>query len=101
MPDENKIFERINYEHPLYDTNAIIGQQNLESIQGYRDIWYSGAWTDNGFHEAGISSSVKIISKLNGVLPWNWNHKFLKEKSYIKDIIKKNINSNIMSLAFW
>ena len=26
---------------------------------------------DNGFHEAGISSSVKIISKLNGVLPWN------------------------------
>ena len=71
LPDENKIFERINYEHPLYDTNAIIGQQNLESIQGYRDIWYSGAWTDNGFHEAGISSSVKIISKLNGVLPWN------------------------------
>ncbi len=71
LPDENKIFERINYEHPLYDTNAIVGQQNLEGIQGYKDIWYCGAWTDNGFHEAGISSSIKIINKLNGVLPWN------------------------------
>ena len=63
LPDEDKIFDIIDYEHPIYDENAISGQLQLGNIQGYKDCWYCGAWTGNGFHEAGLSSSL-IISCL-------------------------------------
>ena len=71
LPDESKIFEVIDYEHPIYNENAIDGQLQLDSIQGYKDFWYCGAWTGNGFHEAGLSSSLVISERLNGVVPWH------------------------------
>ena len=70
LPHEDKIFEIIDYEHPIYDENAISGQLQLDNIQGYKDYWYCGAWTGNGFHEAGLSSSLMISEHLNGVIPW-------------------------------
>ncbi len=70
LPDKDKIFEIIDYEHPIYDKNAINGQLQLNNIQGYKDYWYCGAWTGNGFHEAGLSSSLMISEHLNGVIPW-------------------------------
>ena len=71
LPDESKIFEVIDYEHPIYNENAIDGQLQLDSIQGYKGFWYCGAWTDNGFHEAGLSSSLMVSERLNGVVPWH------------------------------
>ena len=35
LPDEDKIFDIIDYEHPIYDENAINGQLQLDNIQGY------------------------------------------------------------------
>ena len=43
----------------------------LENIQGYKNYWYCGAWTGNGFHEAGLTSSLIISDHLNGVIPWH------------------------------
>ena len=37
LPDEDKIFDIIDYEHPIYDENAINGQLQLDNIQGYKD----------------------------------------------------------------
>ena len=37
LPDQNKIFEVIDYEHPIYNENAINGQLQLNNIQGYKD----------------------------------------------------------------
>tara|TARA_B100001769_G_scaffold271381_1_gene264067 strand:+ start:59 stop:1315 length:1257 start_codon:yes stop_codon:yes gene_type:complete len=71
LPNESKIFEVIDYEHPIYNENAINGQLQLDSIQGYKNCWYCGAWTGNGFHEAGLSSSLMISERLNGVVPWH------------------------------
>ena len=71
LPDEDKIFDVIDYEHPIYDENAINGQLQLDKIQGYKNYWYCGAWTGNGFHEAGLSSSLMISEHLNGVIPWH------------------------------
>ncbi len=70
LPDEDKIFDVIDYEHPIYDENAINGQLQLDNIQGYKNYLYCGAWTGNGFHEAGLSSSLMISEHLNGVIPW-------------------------------
>ena len=70
LPDKRKIFEIIDYEHPIYDESSIDGQQELKNIQGYKNCWFAGAWTGNGFHEAGLSSSIMISENLNGVIPW-------------------------------
>mgnify|MGYP003303482061 CR=1 FL=1 len=69
--DKRKVFEIIDYEHPIYDRNAIDGQQQLKSIQGYKNYWFAGAWTGNGFHEAGLLSSLMISKSLDGVIPWD------------------------------
>jgi hypothetical protein len=71
IPDKRKVFEIIDYEHPIYDRNAIDGQQQLKSIQGYKNYWFAGAWTGNGFHEAGLLSSLMISKSLDGVIPWD------------------------------
>ena len=71
IPDKRKIFEIIDYEHPIYDESAIDGQQKLKNIQGYNNYWFAGAWTGNGFHEAGLLSSLMITKSLNGVIPWD------------------------------
>ena len=71
IPDKRKVFEIIDYEHPIYDKNAIDGQQQLKSIQGYKNYWFAGAWTGNGFHEAGLLSSLMISKSLDGVIPWD------------------------------
>ena len=55
----------------IYDRNAIDGQQQLKSIQGYKNYWFAGAWTGNGFHEAGLLSSLMISKSLDGVIPWD------------------------------
>ena len=70
MPDKRKIFEIIDYEHPIYNEKAIHGQRQLDNIQGYNNCWFSGAWTGNGFHEAGLSSSLMVSKRINGVIPW-------------------------------
>ena len=71
IPDKRKVFEIIDYEHPIYDRNAIDGQQQLKSIQGFKNYWFAGAWTGNGFHEAGLLSSLMISKSLDGVIPWD------------------------------
>ena len=48
----------------------ILGQNKIEELQGFNNQWYCGAWLGNGFHEAGISSSIKISRNLDGKIPW-------------------------------
>ncbi|KAF2036260.1 amine oxidase [Setomelanomma holmii] len=58
------------YAHPLYNARMIAAQDELETIQGRRGIWYAGAWTGYGFHEDGFSSGMRVGLKLGGDVPW-------------------------------
>lgn len=64
------IFVSINYEHPIFDFGAIESQENLEQIQGKRNMWFCGAWTKYGFHEDGLSSAIKVAKQLGAQIPW-------------------------------
>lgn len=64
--DKNKIFKKITYYHPVFDSNAILAQKKIESIQGVDNYYFVGAYQGNGFHEDGIASSVRV-AKLFGV----------------------------------
>ncbi len=64
------VFGKYEYEHPIFDQGAIDAQENLEKIQGKRNIWFCGAWTKYGFHEDGLNSAINIAQKFNIEAPW-------------------------------
>lgn len=59
-----------HYRHPLYNARMIAAQEQLETIQGKRGVWYAGAWTGYGFHEDGFASGMRVGLRLGGSVPW-------------------------------
>ncbi|OCK75389.1 amine oxidase-like protein [Lepidopterella palustris CBS 459.81] len=69
-PDPSLTQGTYSYRHPLYNSRAVAAQDELETIQGKRGVWYCGAWTGYGFHEDGFSSGVRAGIALGGSVPW-------------------------------
>jgi len=67
---EEKIFAQFNYEHPIFDSNAVAAQGRIDELQGVDKIYFCGAYQKNGFHEDGISSALLAINKLKIFAPW-------------------------------
>jgi len=60
------------YEHPLFDSRAILAQQELWSLQGRRNTWFAGAYFGSGFHEDGLQAGLAAAEAAGGVRrPWN------------------------------
>lgn len=67
---KNHIFGTYQYEHPIFNQEAITAQNKLKQIQGERNIWFCGAWTKYGFHEDGLNSAMEIADKFKVKAPW-------------------------------
>ncbi len=59
-----KILREIEYEHPLFDSNAIRAQSRVTQLQGRSGLFFAGAWMRYGFHEDGIWSAKQAIRSL-------------------------------------
>ncbi|MFZ5834671.1 MAG: NAD(P)/FAD-dependent oxidoreductase [Pseudomonadota bacterium] len=68
-PRPELTFASIEYAHVQYDMDCLRAQQQLNSIQGVRNIWYCGAWTAHGFHEDGLCSGLNIAERISGKQP--------------------------------
>ena len=68
--DSNKIFARFVYEHPVFDSAAVVAQERIPEIQGADRIYFCGAYQKYGFHEDGISSALSAINKMGVMAPW-------------------------------
>lgn len=64
------ILDEHEFEHPIFDSNAIIAQLDLDKIQGENKTWFAGAYTRYGFHEDAILSAIKIAEKIGVKLPY-------------------------------
>lgn len=64
------IFATIDYEHPLFDGEAIAAQKNIDSIQGEDGIYFCGAYFRYGFHEDGLVSALNVVNRLGCKAPW-------------------------------
>jgi predicted NAD/FAD-binding protein len=62
--DPARLVMRTRYAHPVYDFAALAAQAQMESIQGVRRTWFSGAWMGNGFHEDGMRAAVGVAKGL-------------------------------------
>lgn len=69
----NRQLARFHYDHPLFDQPAIQAQQQLDSIQGKRQIWFCGAWCGYGFHEDGLRSALRVAADFQLEAPWQRN----------------------------
>ena len=66
-----KIFAKIEYEHPIFDNAAIVAQEELNEIQGLENLYFCGAYQKYGFHEDGLNSAINIAKKFNINTPWS------------------------------
>jgi predicted NAD/FAD-binding protein len=66
--DERLVLARHEYEHPLFDLDTARAQQRLPALQGARHTWFCGAWTGDGFHEAGARSAQTVAVALGARL---------------------------------
>lgn len=69
IPDE-MIFDKAEFDHPLFDSAAIAAQPKVAALQGRRATWFAGAHLGHGFHEDGLSSAVAVARGLGAVIPW-------------------------------
>jgi predicted NAD/FAD-binding protein len=59
------------YEHPLFDSPAMLAQRRLWSLQGRRRTWFCGAYFGSGFHEDGLQAGLAVAEQLGGLRrPW-------------------------------
>jgi len=60
------------YDHPLFNLDAIAAQKNIWSLQGNGGVWYCGAHMGSGFHEDGLQSGLAVAEAIDGFRrPWN------------------------------
>ena len=70
--DPSKVLGEYDYDHPVFDLQAIQAQRLLPNIQGLRHTWFCGAWAGYGFHEDGLKAGQQAAQQLlhSGHHPW-------------------------------
>ena len=69
-PDPRKVLASFEYDHPIFDRQAIEAQTQLAQVQGERGIWLAGAWGGYGFHEDGLNSALRVANGMGVLAPW-------------------------------
>jgi predicted NAD/FAD-binding protein len=70
---EDKILQRIDYEHPLFNGEAVRAQAHLPELNrrdGGNRVHFCGAWFKYGFHEDGFSSAIECSRAVAGEEVW-------------------------------
>jgi predicted NAD/FAD-binding protein len=66
-----KVIQRFNYTHPLFNSAAIEAQQHLWRLQGQRRTWFAGSYFGHGFHEDALQSGLAGAEAAGDVRrPW-------------------------------
>lgn len=70
-PAGHTVLHEDMYDHPKFDSAAMLAQDALWSLQGIERTWFCGAYFGSGFHEDGLQSGLAVAEQLGGVRrPW-------------------------------
>ncbi|MGD9095448.1 MAG: hypothetical protein PVG47_10715 [Chromatiales bacterium] len=69
LQEPKNIHAAMNYQHPVFDSDAIAAQSRLASIQGRQRTWFCGSYFGYGFHEDAHASAVEVASLLGVTAP--------------------------------
>jgi predicted NAD/FAD-binding protein/DUF1365 family protein len=67
LVDPDRVIDRMEYEHPLYNPASVAAQARLAAIDTDR-IGFAGAYHGWGFHEDGARSGLRAVERLG--LTW-------------------------------
>ncbi|WP_164662218.1 NAD(P)/FAD-dependent oxidoreductase [Tropicibacter sp. Alg240-R139] len=71
---EDKIYDRAEFAHPVFDKAALEAQAQIRAMQGQNRTWFAGAYNRHGFHEDGIASAMRIVRMMNQPLEMTRGH---------------------------
>ncbi|PWW06735.1 NAD(P)/FAD-dependent oxidoreductase [Mangrovibacter plantisponsor] len=60
--DENLVWRRFSYEHPVFNPQSWQAQARRGEINGQQHSWFCGAYWYNGFHEDGVRSALDVVA---------------------------------------
>jgi predicted NAD/FAD-binding protein len=85
-PDSSKVLQRIEYAHPVFDSDSESRLKALPLVQGENHLWFAGAWTGYGFHEDGMRSGVEVAHAISGgkALDKAWLDALIASRDLIK-----------------
>jgi predicted NAD/FAD-binding protein len=69
-PAPGALIYQTEYDHPVYDRNALEAQGRLGQLQGRAGIWFCGGYCGYGFHEDALASAVNVAAALGVRAPW-------------------------------
>lgn len=70
-PEQSSIIHSQFYDHPVFNQDALIAQQELWQLQGQQNTWFCGAYFGYGFHEDGLQAGLAVAEQLGGLhRPW-------------------------------
>lgn len=64
-PRAESVLQKISYDHPVLDQQAIAAQHAIKAMQGNRGTWFAGAWLGYGFHEDGLASGLAVAKSIS------------------------------------
>jgi predicted NAD/FAD-binding protein len=70
LRDPRDVVGTYQYDHPVFNREAIRAQGELLKIQGKGGVYFAGAWTRYGFHEDGLRSAVNVARLIGEDAPW-------------------------------
>lgn len=70
LPKEDITYRVLDYEHPIFDQDAIEAQAHIHKLQGNQQTYFTGAYQRYGFHEDGIWSAVNVAKLMGIKIPW-------------------------------
>lgn len=68
--DKRKIVKEIDYEHPLFDVEAVEAQKELPRLNETGPVYFCGAYFKYGFHEDGFTSGINVAKRIAGEDIW-------------------------------
>ena len=55
------VLAEFEYQHPVFDMDALAAQRRRPEIQGRGGIFFAGAYWGYGFHEDGVQSAIEAV----------------------------------------
>ena len=62
---EDRILDRQQLTHPVFDARAVATQTRLASLNGERGTYYCGSYFGHGFHEDAVRSATEVARRLS------------------------------------
>jgi predicted NAD/FAD-binding protein len=68
--DSSKIIRQLQYDHPNYNTRRAKAQSRHREVIRQHRTSFCGAYWGNGFHEAGVTSALRVCEAFGAVPAW-------------------------------